>query len=172
MSLNPKAYCYVGPETIRQQASQQPPGVIIHSLEQIEMVCQEQEEAVSGMTVLTFVVDQERRLRLAPRRSEHVACAGGEPVLCAGEIWIQQIKNQWEVSEVSNQSLGYCPEPESWGALEKVLDDIEIEHPGDFTLKIIFRRCSECGQTNVVKDGWLFCLMCEAELPEKWNFQD
>lgn len=33
----------------------------------------------------TFVVDAGGLLRLAPRRSEHVVCAGGEEVLSAGE---------------------------------------------------------------------------------------
>lgn len=35
---------------------------------------------------LTFVIDSSGILRLAPRRSEHVACAGGGPVLSAGEV--------------------------------------------------------------------------------------
>ncbi|CAM5508234.1 hypothetical protein STANM309S_03657 [Streptomyces tanashiensis] len=34
----------------------------------------------------TFVVGTDGILRLAPRRSEHVACAGGAMVLSAGEI--------------------------------------------------------------------------------------
>lgn len=34
---------------------------------------------------LTFVVDIDGVLRVAPRRSEYVACAGGRPVLSAGE---------------------------------------------------------------------------------------
>ncbi|MCX4508156.1 hypothetical protein ACIA8M_37085 [Streptomyces anulatus] len=34
----------------------------------------------------TFVVGTDGALRLAPRRSEHVACDGGDMVLGAGEI--------------------------------------------------------------------------------------
>ncbi|PSM45330.1 hypothetical protein C6Y14_00035 [Streptomyces dioscori] len=34
----------------------------------------------------TFMVGVDGALRLAPRRSEHVACAGGAMVLSAGEI--------------------------------------------------------------------------------------
>jgi hypothetical protein len=38
----------------------------------------------------TFVVDVAGVLRLAPRRSEHVVCAGGGEVLSAGEMGFRQ----------------------------------------------------------------------------------
>jgi hypothetical protein len=41
--------------------------------------------------------------------SEHVACAGGGFVLGAGEIAFSRGGNGWAISEVSNQSTGYCP---------------------------------------------------------------
>lgn len=58
----------------------------------------------------TFVVDTDGVLRLAPRRSEHVACAGGGMVLSAGEIGFVREADWWAVGEVSNQSTGYCPD--------------------------------------------------------------
>ncbi|MGH3750846.1 MAG: hypothetical protein ACRDT8_26020, partial [Micromonosporaceae bacterium] len=60
----------------------------------------------------TYVVDVAGVLRLAPRRSEHVACAAGGEVLAAGEISFVRGPwgpSGWAVSEVSNQSTGYCP---------------------------------------------------------------
>jgi hypothetical protein len=70
------------------------------------------------------------------------------------------------VVEASNQSTGYCPEPESWTAVAAALDRIGVPHPGGFTLEIMFRRCPKCGERNMVKDGWF---ACGAELPKEWN---
>jgi len=33
------------------------------------------------------------------------------------------------------------------------LDRLGLAHPGDFTDKIVFRRCPECGQLYIVRDG-------------------
>ncbi len=54
-----------------------------------------------------FVIGMDCALRLAPRRSEHVACAGGDMVLSAGEISFMSEAGRWAVSAVSNQSTGY-----------------------------------------------------------------
>ena len=74
-----------------------------------------------------------------------------------------------EVVEVSNQSTGFCPEPESWPAVAAALDGLGIRHPGRFTQEVIFRRCPACGERNVVKDGWFACGACGADLPKDWN---
>jgi hypothetical protein len=71
---------------------------------------------------------------------------------------------------VTNQSTGYCPEPESWPAVATALDRIGVAHPGRFTQEIVFRRCTACGERNVVKDGWYVCGSCGADLPADWNF--
>jgi hypothetical protein len=118
--------------------------------------------------VATFVIGLAGRLRIADRRSEHVACAGGEPVLSAGEISFL-VGEKIEAGDVSNQSTGYCPEPESWPQVALVLDRIPLHHPGKFTHEIVFRRCFSCDQINIVKDGWLVCLACGKELPMQWN---
>jgi hypothetical protein len=36
--------------------------------------------------------------------------------------------------------------------------------------EVMFRRCVKCGERNVVKGGWFVCGVCEAELPQQWNF--
>jgi hypothetical protein len=70
----------------------------------------------------TFVVRGDGVLRLAPRRSEHVACGGGEPVPSAGEISFREDAGRGAVREVSNQSTGYCPDVDSWPAVAGALD--------------------------------------------------
>lgn len=117
----------------------------------------------------TFVVDLTGVLRLAPQRSEHVACAGGGLVLSAGEITFVRDGKRWGVSQISNQSTGYCPDLTSWAALSDVLDRAGIDHPGGFTHPIVFRRCPSCHERNLVKDDDFVCALCEMELPKSWN---
>ncbi|MFF7246743.1 hypothetical protein ACFZBU_22880 [Embleya sp. NPDC008237] len=119
----------------------------------------------------TYVVGLDGVLRLAPRRSEHVACAGGERVLGAGEIAFGIEAGAWAVVEVGNQSTGYCPEPGSWPAVAEALARIGVAHPEGFTHEFVFRRCPGCGERNVVKEGDFVCACCEAELPADWNFE-
>ena len=93
----------------------------------------------------TFVVSLDGQLRLAPRRSEHVDCAAGQPVLAAGEVLFSRDWAGWSVIEISNQSAGYCPDPDSWPALARTLDRLGLAHPSGFTHRVIFRRCPACG---------------------------
>jgi hypothetical protein len=118
----------------------------------------------------TFVVDVAGFLRLAPRRSEHVACAGGAEVLGAGEIAFGRAGERWAVAGISNQSTGYCPDPDSWPAVAAALDRAGVAHPGEFTDPVVFRRCPACGERNLVKDGDFVCAVCGGELPPGWNF--
>jgi hypothetical protein len=113
----------------------------------------------------TFVIDLDGSLRVAPRRSEHVACAAAAPVLSAGEITFAHHHGHWTVSEVSNQSAGYCPDPASWPAVNSALDRAGLEHPGRFTHPVVFRRCPQCHEHNLVKDDYFTCVICGAELP-------
>lgn len=117
----------------------------------------------------TFVVDTSGRLRLADRHSEHVACAGGAPVLAAGEVALCIHEGCVAVEAVSNQSTGYCPEPESWPALASVLSNLNIEAPTGYTTVLVFRRCPRCGQINVIKDCLFECAVCGSLLPAFWN---
>lgn len=70
---------------------------------------------------------------------------------------------------VSNQSTGYCPDPDSWPAVAAALDRIGVGHPGGFTHPIVFRACPSCGQINVVREDVLICAVCGDDLPETWN---
>jgi len=106
-------------------------------------------------------------LLLAHRRSEHVACAGGSRVLFAGEITFSAAG---DVYEISNQSTGFCPEPNSWSSVASALDAIPVGRPDDFTTRVVFRLCPGCNERNIVKDAWFVCDLCGADLPEEWNF--
>ncbi|MFJ8582910.1 hypothetical protein [Micromonospora sp. NPDC093277] len=117
----------------------------------------------------TFVVDVAGGLRLAPRRSEHVACSGGRPVISAGEITFARQDTGWTVTEVSNQSAGYCPEPSSWPVVAAACERAGLSHPDGFTTAFEFRRCSACDQLTIVKDDDFTCAACGGELPTVCN---
>jgi hypothetical protein len=165
-------YPYIGPNAIREHAAGKPAGLRVESLQDLErwLRATAQEPNREGLIAVTFVVDRQGNLRVADRGSEHIACSGGEPVLSAGELFLRTTRAGVEVVEVSNQSTGFCPEPESWPAVAAALDRLGIPHPGDFTLSLTFRRCTKCGERNVVKDDWFVCGVCGAELPRTWNF--
>src|SRR5579859_4234121 len=124
-----------------------------------------------GTVTATFIVDTDRYLWIADRHSEHAACAAGRDILSAGEITFSVSDLAIAVTLVTNQSLGYCPEPESWIAVATALQNAKIKAPDGFSAAFIFRRCSQCGATNVVKEGWFVCDVCAAELSKTWNFE-
>ena len=164
-----REYQYVGPPEIREIAMTQPSGVAIESSADISawLETDPTERLADGSWIATFTIGTNRVLNIAPRRSEHVACAAGGPVLSAGEISIDVDCN---VTEISNQSTGFCPEPESWETVELVLDRLGLNHPGEFTTVVVFRLCPKCNERNVVKDSWFQCQLCDAKLPQNWNF--
>jgi hypothetical protein len=150
-----RRYAYVGPAEIQRAVSDVPAGTVVRSAADLMI----------GEPV-TYVVGVDGMLRIAHRRSEHVACAGGGEVLAAGELTATRAG----VVDVSNQSTGYCPEPASWPAVARALDAAGIAHPGRFTVAVIFRRCDACGERNLVKDDWFECAICGAPLASEWNF--
>ncbi len=117
----------------------------------------------------TFVVGTDGLLRLAPRRSEHVVCAGGDPVLTAGEIGFVREAGRWVVGEVSNHSTGYCPDTNSWPAVAQALDRAGLGRPPRFTHEVVFRRCPDCHERNIVREDDFVCVFCGGELPATWN---
>lgn len=119
---------------------------------------------------VTFIIDAEGWLWIADRHSEHYACAAGGDVLSAGEMTFELQSDRVSVVDVTNQSLGYCPEPESWPSVADALHRAGISYPGAFTTGFIFRKCEGCGAKNLVKDDWYCCALCGAELPRQWNF--
>ena len=164
-----RRYHYVGPDTLREAARQQPAGIVIHTRDDLAAWLQTSptERTVDGEWVTTFVIDLQQQLRLAPRRSEHVACAAGGPVLSAGEM---TFASDVCVTAVSNESTGFCPEAGSWSVVQAALEAIHVSHPGRFTTEIIFRQCTHCDQITIVKDHWFVCAVCDADLSATWNF--
>jgi hypothetical protein len=159
-----RRYSYVGPDEIRRGLDTAKRGEPIRRAADLL--------PFANGEPLTFVVDVNGLMRVADRRSEHVACAGGDPVLSAGEVTAVREGSGCRVIEISNQSTGYCPEPESWPAVARALETAGIAHPKRFTYEAIFRRCNECGERNLVKDAWFYCVACGAELPSTWNFDE
>ncbi|MER6192117.1 hypothetical protein [Streptomyces cyaneofuscatus] len=115
----------------------------------------------------TYIVDILGRLTLGPRRSEHIACAGGRPVMAAGEIGFARLEKSihWSAEYISNQSAGYCPGLNSWPAVARALDSIGISHENHYTNPIVFRKCAHCDGWNVVKEEFFVCSLCDSDLP-------
>jgi hypothetical protein len=161
-----RLYSYVGSRSIAERVASQPSGTIVRSPDDVRTWMANQ------LTVIaTFVIDEAGQLLIADRHSEHVACAGGKPVRCAGEMTFRVTKNSVDVEAVSNQSTGYCPEPEVWPELAEIFARIGLSCPAGFTLACVFRRCEKCGMLNIVKDGNFECGVCAAELPPTYNVQ-
>lgn len=118
----------------------------------------------------TFIIDDDGQLWIADRHSEHVQCARGGDVLSAGEMTFQVRRDALSVTGITNQSTGYCPEPDSWPAVQTALYRAALPHPGGFSTAFVFRRCPKCRATNLIKEGWMECGVCAAALPERWNF--
>jgi hypothetical protein len=166
-----RLYSYVGPTEIAAKLRDSSPGTPIHSiidvLQWIRVTGAELDE--SGTVTATFVVDENGILRLADRRSEHYACAAGGPVQSAGEITFSVTGGNVVVVWITNQSTGYCPEPESWPAVEAALKLAGIAAPCGFSQVMLFRRCRNCGSINIVKDAVFACEVCSLALPPGWN---
>jgi hypothetical protein len=171
-----RSYRYVGPPEIRARVAGHPGGTEIRSAADVLHWAARTGQDLGGDAPLaaTFVIDRGGGLLIADRRSEHVACASGEDVLSAGEIFFDcnpdRRGNGVFVVDVSNHSTGYCPEPESWPAVATALERAGLPDPGEFTTVCVFRRCPSCGSRNLVKDGWFRCDVCGHDLPAEWNF--
>jgi hypothetical protein len=169
-----RAYRYVGPKRIADRIVPDQRGAPIRSPDDvIRWVADSgQTSDADGYVIATFVLDQAGNLLVADRHSEHVACAVGEPVLSAGEMTFDLTAPPVRVVEVSNQSTGYCPEPESWPAVAAALTAAGLEAPPWFARVCVFRRCVGCGMRNLVKDGVFECAVCGRDLPAEYNCQD
>lgn len=162
----------MGPAEIRERVAGAAPGAPILRPGDVASWAEQTGQAPDrqGLIRATFTVSADGVLLVADRHSEHVACAGGGAVLSAGEIAFSATGGGAEVVEITNQSTGYCPEPGSWPAVAAALDRVPLRHPGRFTAEFIFRRCPDCAQRNIVKEGDFTCSLCGAALPEGWNF--
>jgi hypothetical protein len=164
-----RLYRYVGADADRDAVGVDAGGTAVTSQADLTQFLARHEQDAGEP--FTFVVDRYGVLLLAPRRSEHVACAGGQPVLAAGEIGFVGQAGAWVVGEVSNHSTGYCPDPDCWPAIAAALRRAGVPPPVGFTSEVRFRRCARCGERNVVKDDWLVCALCGGPLPDVWNFE-
>lgn len=158
---------YVGPADIARDARGAPRGLAVRSGGELRSAL----AGIGGRTQrelwLTYVVDAEGVLRVADRGSEHVACAGGGPVIAAGELVIEGER----VVRASNLSTGYCPEPGDCArALVSRLKSAGIGAPETFD-RFELRLCRSCGAREVIKDSHFECSTCGAPLPERWNFE-
>ncbi|MFF9039058.1 hypothetical protein ACF090_26745 [Streptomyces sp. NPDC014892] len=168
MSTSRRAYRYVGPHHVIAAVQSADSGVAIRTTADFAgwaaaRTADELDEP------FTFVIGTDGVLRLAPRRSEHVACASGGRVLSAGEMSFSTQAGHWTVNEVSNQSTGYCPDVTSWPAVAQALDSAGLDHPDRFTHAVVFRRCPACRENNIVREGHFVCVFCYADLPRQWN---
>jgi len=168
-----QVYHYVGPRYIAQRAPLAPAGTLIRSQQDVIQWARTTDQRIGpdGVLIATYVVSQSGELLIADRRSEHVACAGRQPVKSAGEITFQLHDSDVEVVEVSNQSTGYCPEPESWSAVEAAIVGAGMKAPARFELECVFRRCPSCQSINLIKQQVFRCAICGGTLPQPYNCQ-
>src|SRR5687768_4353339 len=152
-----RLYTYVGAASARSRAEGTPPGATIRAREDLVAWVDAHPESVTDAA--TVVIDARGVLRLAPRRSEHVACAGGGDVRAAGEIAFA--RGASGVRWCSNQSSGYCPEPACHAPLRMALAALGVRTTPPFEPECVWRRCPRCAQINLVKDGDLTCSCCD-----------
>lgn len=166
-----RLYRYLGPPEILRRAHGSGGGTRVLYVSDLYgwITATHQHSNTASLVTATFVIDAEGYLLVADRHSEHVVCAGGGYVRAAGEIFFRPCPAGWMVEQISNQSTGYCPEPESWPDVAAALDAIPLAHPDQFTFACVFRRCLRCNQLNIVKDGVFECDVCGADLPSVWN---
>lgn len=162
-------YKYVGPPEIAASVANSPAGAPIRTPDDLRSWLSANREDLdrAGNIMATFIVDQVGLLRVAPRRTEHVACASGGPVKSAGQI---SFTVDGRIDYISNQSTGFCPEPESWPAVASALQGVVTSLPPKFSAEFVFRRCASCDQILIIKDSWFVCDVCDAEVPPAWNF--
>ncbi|MFE2553561.1 hypothetical protein ACFXGI_34270 [Streptomyces sp. NPDC059355] len=168
MSARGRSYTYVGPVELKTAVRPGGGGCRIGSAADFDSWIAER-SAAELAEPFTFVVGMDGVLRLAPRRSEHVACAGGDTVLSAGEISFTCEADQWVVNEVTNQSTGYCPDIASWSEVARALDHVERGRPSGFTHEVVFRRCPDCQEHSIVREDDFVCVFCGSDLPAAWN---
>ncbi|MDI6520812.1 hypothetical protein QMA61_32030 [Streptomyces coelicoflavus] len=168
MSARGRRYRYVGPAELKAEVRPGSGGCRISSTAEFAGWIARR-SAAELAEPFTFVIGLDGVLRLTPRRSEHVACAGGEMVLSAGEIGFVHEAGRWAVSDVSNQSTGYCPDVTSWPEVARALDAVGLGRPPGFTHEVVFRRCPDCQERNVVREDDFVCVFCGSALPKTWN---
>ena len=168
----PGTYRYIGSADLAEAEGEPPRRICVQQPQDVLRWIRETGQRLdAGRAVIaTFIVDTAGRLWIADRYSEHVQCARGGDMLSAGEMTFTIDKGRVEVSAVTNQSTGYCPEPDSWPSVAAALDRTGLPRPHTFATEFVFRRCLAWDARNIVKEGWFECGVCRSPLPEQWNF--
>ncbi|MEG8277530.1 hypothetical protein [Streptomyces sp. AHA2] len=73
------------------------------------------------------------------------------------------------MTEVSNQSTGYCPNATSWAAVARNLDEVGLERPSSFSHEVVFRPCLDRQEHDIVREDDFICVFCGSDLPQTWN---
>ena len=165
------SYKYIGPKDLLELIKDIGKGDIILSPQDVISWIKNTDQILDGenSVIATYIVNLNKELLIADRHSEHVVCAGGENVLAAGEITFTIENNIISISEITNQSTGYCPDIDSWNSLKDALNKTGMDHPDEFGREFIFRKCDNCGLVNLVKDDWFVCVSCNSDLSKLWN---
>jgi hypothetical protein len=166
-----RQYRYLGPAELAAAEGDTPPRRRITDAAQVRAWVAETGQSLDreGRVTATFVVDTAGSLWIADRHSEHVQCARGEPVLAAGELTFRVHDAEVTVVAATNQSTGYCPEPDCWDQVAQALDRARLVRPSCFTAEFAFRRCVACGSISIIKDACFDCPVCDERLPDGWN---
>lgn len=165
-----RTYQYVGSDSLLSLAKSNLARANVQTPDDVlNWIALTEQEPEHGFLTTTFVVLPQEGLVISDRHSEHVACAQGRPVLSAGEMTFEILDGDVHVASVTNQSTGYCPEPESWPAVADALERAGLDAPFGFDPEFTFRRCDKCGSLNVVKESVFECAICQAPLSETWN---
>lgn len=168
----PRAYRYLGPADLLELVSQAPDAYVRHIAGAADVAAWVQETGQAlgprDEVIATYIVDAQGQLWIGERRMEHVVVGLGGPVLMAGELTFE-LAGSPRVTEASNQSTGFCPQPAGWEHLQLALEAAGIAHPGALTRAFEFRRCESCGTLNLVKEDDFYCAVCDQPLPREWN---
>jgi hypothetical protein len=82
----------------------------------------------------TYVVTVAGVFLLGGYLNEHVAVAGGKPVLAAGEATLEEQANgTWHITAINNRSYGYMPDASSWVAVDQALAQTGVAYPAGFS---------------------------------------
>ncbi len=168
-------YPYIGPISILQRIQEQHQGTLITSIQDIENWLKENNQRGDdyGNIVVTFVILPHYELRISDRHIEHVQCANGSEVLSAGEMTFAIDKKKvFSISQITNQSTGYCPAIESWQHVEKAIQTLDLPKPIQFEPAYLFSYCESCQSLKIIKDEDYFCYTCQVALMTSKAFQE
>ncbi|MES9511328.1 hypothetical protein ABWJ92_33840 [Streptomyces sp. NPDC000609] len=130
MSMRGRCYRYVGPVDLEAVVRPGSGGCRIGSPTDFGVRVAER-SAAEPAEPFTFVIGVDGVLLLAPRRSEHVVCAGGGVVLSAGEISFAREAGRWAPGRLGMTCRAV--EQFAYVAVPEVLYDT-ARHGGSWTL--------------------------------------